>query len=1065
MSSVSGEGQRSGRSHLMTSLSAPNLSPPPSELDTPSGGSVWLRPLCIQHIERLTLKERRRILGAFLDLSTAGSAHGSSPGREGWSLILGGRSGSDEKSIGGRFWWWRKRPLKSGFMVLSTSSFEASLPLWPVAHQTAPPPELPSESASESTRSPADEIERTEDLDVVHFSLKGRMVRSPEQEQIRRALLTQRDEALIIKGAGGSGVTIGLALALCDLIGEQRGRALMLTQQPDRIRHILRCVAPDDLIDKIDLITPQYFIKACALTQGEADVDETYHWARFKVWLKKNERIAGPWARYPSLLYHLLLTQIWGAGDLSPESEVWPTSLSECPQSWVESALRVATRARKTPLYEPFRAVSALQRGTRWPWRSIKTLIIDDCTQLNGLTLNAIFEVAHEHLSVSGGRWRLALAGAEWRAFEYGGGDWALARSLCQGLLGRWSTVLTLNRSERLSTTRCRFINHLSRVDEALPWSWRAERVPLRVDAPTSNDFECTQGPLPKTKEELESVLYTLKATAGAFILDLSQGELRRQVLEVAPHLERFTSELTLDLRALFTKEIHHLVIYAPPQVRDEPSPNSTALDLPLPLALLKQRTSLDLLIFVLSKTADRWIWLGPLPSLPHPSLPHPSLPHHHTTPSAHPEEETPHELWTSNLQRMGDQSVTALMSHLSDHSSWGGLHFFKTLHQARALFSASSWGDAHLAWRSIAPHCAHILAEDGDREAQAALSALHEKALELALSDRSWSKASALYMENPQFSESHKRLLSLGFRECVERSEELRSSGDWDGLLESFEQFLGLETLPPAQAHFSELRDRFWSWSVSHLECARPQSSFQQTLLLHLKATSPSAVEYQLLADAYEGATPKPIALCERALELLALPPIDLETSPRRAWSMIHLTRWVSYLLEPERRPPRMWATPPTLATGFALVAAREGVWAKGATLFALSERTRPSKLPILLASSSGELESLSERAPQAQSIIKEDRERRMVWSQAYLDLKSHQSLHEKRRECRQNGDLKTLFETTSDLGAPPLSRELLHAIDLLKSLEGSRDIWYALTVEERKTLERAWRRLTAEN
>jgi hypothetical protein len=1051
MSSISGEAQRSGSRHIITSSAVSNLSHSPLELDVSSGGSIWITPSCAQHIERLTLKERRRIFGAFLDLSTGGSAQGSSPGREGWSLILGGRSGSSERSIGGRFWWWRKRPLKSGFTVLSTLKIEASLPLWPIAHPAVSPPEV----ASKPTLSSEGEVDGEEGIDTVHFSLKGRMLRSPEQEQIRRALFTQREEALIIKGAGGSGVTIGLALALCDLIGEQRGRALMLTQQPDRVRHILRCVAPDHLIDQIDLITPQSFIKTCALAKDEMDVDETHHWARFKVWLKKNERIAGPWARYPSLLYHLLLTQIWGAGGLSPESEVWPTSLSECPQSWIDSALRVAHQARKTPLYEPFRAVSALQRGTHWPWRSIKTLIIDDCTQLNGLTLNAIFEVAHEHLSITGGRWRLALAGTEWRAFEYGGGDWALARSLCQGLLGRWSTVIKLKRSERLSMTRCRFINHLSRLDEALPWSWRAERVPLRVDAPSPNDFECTQGPLPKTKEELESVIYTLKATAGAFILDLSQGELRRSILEVAPDLERFASELTLDLSALFTKEIHHLVVYAPPKTQDDASLKSTALDLPLPLALLKQRTSLDLLILLLSKTADRWIWLGPLPSLPQ----------HETSTSAHPEEGLPHELWVSNLQRMGPQSVTALMSHFSDHSSWGGLHFFKTLHQARALLSAASWGDAHLAWRSIAPHCAHILGEDGDREAQRALSALHDKALELALSERSWPKASAFYLEKPQFSESHKRVLSLGFRECVERSEELRSRGDWVGLQESFKQFWGLEALPPARAHFSELRDRLWSWSVTHLECARPQSSFQQTLLLHLKATSPSAVEYQLLADAYEGATPKPIALCERALELLALPPSDVDTSHRRAWSMTHLTRWVSYLLEPERRPPRMWATPQTLATGFALVAAREGVWARGATLFALSERTPPSKLPILLASSSGELEPLSERAPKALSMIEDDRERRRVWAQAYLDLKSHQGLHEKRRECRQSGDLKTLLETTSDLSAPPLSPELQQAIALLKSLEGSRGIWYALTTEERKTLQRAWRRISAEN
>ncbi|MBM4292569.1 MAG: hypothetical protein FJ138_15035, partial [Deltaproteobacteria bacterium] len=486
---------------------------------TPEGAwRVWARPACADALERLPLADRQRLIGACADLELTGAAPLSRPAPpgapRGWAeLHMSGGAGR---------WWWL---VKGGDVWLRAGAPEA-LPPWPLAD--------PRGGGARPVRPLA------------------RLIRSPEQAQVRRALLAREGAALHIDAPGGAGVSWGLALAAADLLSERAGDVLFVTRHPQRVGRLVGEAAPRAGA-RLHALTPRALLGALLDDGGAppAPPSPLRHAARFRAWLRKQRALGGPWRAHPDLLYHVITARLWGrdsrdadAGD-GRAPDVWPADLEGVPDVWRAAALAVEARARATPLYADFARLARLRRAAPWPWRRVEALVIDDCLDLPWVTLSAILSVAHAQMSERGERWTLVLAGREREALGGGATSWEDLRVFCRSALGRWPERLNLSRSERLTAERLDDLAALCGAYEDLPLPLRPERCapPARTHRPAPagealSPLRCAPWPPladAGARAQLRALLTALAGAPGGYLLDLTGGELAARLEADAP--------------------------------------------------------------------------------------------------------------------------------------------------------------------------------------------------------------------------------------------------------------------------------------------------------------------------------------------------------------------------------------------------------------------------------------------------------------------------------------------------------------------------------------------------
>jgi hypothetical protein len=1000
---------------------------------------VWTRPTCAAALERLPLIDRQRLIGACADLELSGAAPLSRPPGEpspsGWAEL--------QMSSGAGRWWWL---VKGRDVCLRAAQSPSELPPWRDADPRA-----------EGARP---------------LKPLTRIIRSPEQAQVRRALLAREGAALHIDAPSGAGCTWGLALAAADLLSERAGEVLFVSRHPHLVSRLVREATPQ-VSPRLRALTPRDLLRAL-LDEGDgqapppaAEPPPLNHAARFRAWLQKQRALGGPWRSHPDLLYHIITARLWGRALSDPrEADVWTGDLAGLPDEWRNAALAVEERARATPLYEDFARLSRLKRGAPWPWRRVEALMIDDCLDVPWVTLSAILSVAHAQMSERGERWTLVLAGRARETLGGGATSWEDLRVFCRGVLGRWPERLHLSRSERLTQERLNDLSALSRAYEDLPIELRPERLitptgthrpPSPPNHPQSPLLSAPLRPLKsaETRAQLRALLSALAGTPGGYLLDLTGGELAARLGAEAPLSEHERARL-ITLEALIGDsslplgdsggargvEPQTLAVWprgaevsaADTGASDTGASDTGALTLPEPLARLQEMITLNLWRALLSSTTGPVIWLG----------------------------EPPRAL----SETLKDTSLTpitpeALCERLDQSSPWGGRWARRRVERAGALADADALAASLAVLREVEPVAALALGGEGGARLAGELKRLEGSAFSAALAARDWGVAAEIHATSGvTLTEAQGEGLRGLISEVIARGDEAMVRGDQDALTLALEPLRDLERLTPALPLYAPLGARLRAWSQSHLTRPVPQAPTQRLLLGVLARFSPESADYSALREAYELTTPTAPQLCERAETLLRAQLTRAHDEERARWSSLHLERWARHLTKTPLPTP---APTPLLALAFAVSAAQRERWDLASRLRALS------------ALGAGELGEEGGRAW------------RLLVTQ-YDEARALQGLAERRAELRARGDLRAL-ERTFVSAPPPLEAEphaeagaaegppapsapapsapapsappeLVAAWELLRALEGARGVWGLLTPAERETLEAAWRR-----
>jgi hypothetical protein len=203
------------------------------------------RPLKVERslmnaLGREPFKTQQRILSSLSTLSEESVAvRANTRGhQEGEWRQLAHPSDRNIDRIAGSVLWWRQAPLSSLDTVHLASDLDDPED-WSIEVRSTP----------HMTRSPSERVDA-----LVDFNPLKHWVRSPEQAMVRRAILTQREPALLIKASYSSGASTALATAICDWLEHHVGDCVMVTPSVRQVRSLIQSLTSES--KRVQLISP-----------------------------------------------------------------------------------------------------------------------------------------------------------------------------------------------------------------------------------------------------------------------------------------------------------------------------------------------------------------------------------------------------------------------------------------------------------------------------------------------------------------------------------------------------------------------------------------------------------------------------------------------------------------------------------------------------------------------------------------------------------------------------------------------------------------------------------------
>ena len=1027
-------------------------------------------------LEREPFRTQQRVLRALSALSEDHIAvhphDSSSPDHEGWRLLAHPADQEIEKVAGSVLWWRQTSSVhlnEAEEVDVTGSSSSSKLPLLEVS--STPHVKTPPQVSSE---------------DLVPFNPLQRWVRSPEQAMIRRAFLTQREPALLIKAAYGSGASTALAMAICDWLECHAGECVMVTSAVRQTHALIKALTPE--ADRVKLINPDQLIDLLlgySVEERHAPVDphrdqhtECHNayparvllyggrrlarpsldeWSAWEQWARDHASLLGTWSTSLYELRRLILQHVFCSGDpRRQENLLSKPALNDLPPDRKE---RLSAISESVWLSTLGRAHRQLYQNPpqSWPWPEARALIIDDCLELSWPVLYSTLRFADEHLGASGRRWTLALSGIARDDMSTSGLGWSDLETLVKGGLGRDVHPIRLTYSERLPAMKSRGLRVLSKslkYDHLVGSTLR--QLPSGVIA-LSNDQHHTyteplwvvEGQLSAQLEELETlelVMKTCLATPGAYLLDLPTTpqaalRLRIQHLKEQGHfsLPHDADRLLIDLSDLDELEAQWLIVYQP-QLKFLPSASEPALT----------PDRLEELWYLLTRTPTPLLWIGTPP------------------------------MWTQPPNR----EIAEALTHISQQSPWGGLSLFTDLERARALSQAHETEDALALWFKLKSSLSAVLGLSGALQAEEEIYRLHLEHLKEALHKELWgeleervtrlrtlkplsaSQKPVTYAHHTSADQEISYELSVTLKEQIQAGEEAISNRDLLRFHEVLSATLSLaRALTLCQEDCGGYIPTIWSWSERILDAPIPQADVQSSILSLLAILDPQAQEYTALLDGYRS-SPSPHTLSESAHRYLELsPPTTPRGEQRGSWGLKHLTRWLMYLLEPRRSEPWPSLPPATVALGFALVSARAGLWRRASRLASIATGHALDISPLHaheVSASPGE-RSISRSEPQpAPAPATHALEFQKQWEYALREVYAQRDQFDIERGLREEGDLsqlKSYYQKTHR--APPPELELAFRLD--EVIEALTSHWPQLSLAERAYLSQKWGALEA--
>ena len=983
-----------------------------------------ITPSHLRAFHRMSLSSRQRLVGACVDLERS-HATALSDGRRmkgdepslwcplvGFGLSEGLEGRAQTTKEGEEGWWWRTwRGL-----------------VW--VHLGAPP---------QHDEEPVWET-------LTPFEPLTRLIRSPEQAQLRRLLLTQRGELTFIDAPLGSGLSWGLAMAIADHLNAHESGALLISARPHALTPIIEALAPESG-ERLHTLTPhtlQHTLQAQLTSQRPLTpvINSPQHLLSALQGYAERSQITSlmnRWSHAPWLLTHLL--SVWNTqegealrSELKKQEPTWCDDLQNLSQLFSPNkSLNNSQKNQQsyTELISPLKEV--LQTLNALPM-SVSCVVIDDALELPPQLLKTLLATLHQELNERHRGWVITLAGREAPRLGVAQQRWRDLKRLCVEELGQPVREHPLTQRERLGEQRASLLNHLINLD-GRPWVEHPHRAitPPWSHRPLELNQRALVSCLPLRSAlaslDIERLMKALLGTPGALLIDLSaKGELERE----APELWRGLGARACAYEALaeLPFEPALCVVYAPQGLVCDPAHLSA---LPPAVARYAELLSLHTLRWLLSRSSGAVHLIGAL------------------------SEQTLIQLKARSEVHVLSQ-LSELEALINAESPWGGGWVFEQREKARALMSAHSWAEALERWRALLPVATLVFDESALKEAQEALTSLHLSALGESLKARAWTHASALYAVGSgvgalTLSEPLHKALTEGFREALMSVRGAGSQGQHEALIAALKSLEGLEGLPPAEAYVQELARALRALSLSHLKRPVPQAPFQSALLRHLARLEPETSAYLTLLNAYQTRPAAP-QLCELAAHVLSARP--LEPSRELAWVRRHLLRWAFHLAPPlaslltvpeleveapqsdemhEREAQGEASFHDQLCLLYATLTARYGLWAPSGLL--MSEVI--ARLPHLEECGEGE----------------------GVWGElmsAYREAREAQNIAQRRLELRARGALKPLEESFID---EPPPAHLSALFQLRQALEGARGLWATLTPAEREALEQAWERV----
>ena len=1025
--------------------------------------SLLISPLAKNALEQKSIGVRQKLIGLLIDLilSDISFISQSSSFSPGWTLLF-------QDPLGDQWWFtFYTPPSDEGSSHSSFSSESKDSEPLPSSQATL---HIYIDFAAQSTSSQFIDL-YTQDDEILHQSYQSfnpftHVICSPEQAMIRRAFMTQREEIHFIDAPPKAGLSWGLLLGLVESLEERQGRFLFLTQRPDWARQFLKAIAPDDS-QRIDFCSHDQFFHSFFSSNSLSFPSIAYSfWDPFKKWFVQHQKKFPHWSPFVEWVYHLLINKIWIHTEEERES-VLQNILSQFPPSWQKEYREIESLGRKTPLYEYTQRTphfeqewkidsfqsqvesDEFQQVTKLPYykANYKGVIVDDCLALQENQLSHLIRLFQSYFSRQKGRWLLIFAGREHTVWGQGGGKWSKLDVMCRGILNRWTTQLQLTQSESQSSSFLKLLHEIETQYERLPFSIQprfqsALPSPLSVQLNLHSSYQSQPihwitSPLPQSNQESIDLIYTLLGTPHAFLLDfdltswnalLDQPELTSIHHQARKRLCSLDQLTQISPQVLWVKGLDSFLRWK---------------DLPTQTHPQSIRNQIDTLRWIVSRCRQCIVWLGDFPSVLNVESP---------------------------LFHMWPLENT--FSYFETISPWRGRQLFKKVQQADQYQHASLWIEAHTSLKEIEPLLYQALGAYGKNFFKQAIQPLREKALESALLAKEWKQAQSL-LESAQLSDLHTHLFHLGIKEILQEGEENIHHDQFDNFIHLLSDFNDLEKFPPFQECFPQVRTALWQWSLRLLKKPIPQSSLQSQILSLLHRFSPSISSYSHLLGTYQIETPNRIDLCKGAERLLKEEffspslrngnsndrtdhPIQSIEIQRKKWILAHLERWMRVGLLPQQKDAFIDPLPKEIALGFTLIALRDHQWSLGDLLLSYVASTEDSfslvPSQVLISREQTQRDHKSQEVKNSKALHRYE----LIWKQEIHTLKQNQSLHEKREEYRQHGQLDLLQQTYSIQDPPPSHlRDIFHLYDLLKK---GPSFWNTLTFSEQNLLMDLW-------
>ncbi len=337
--------------------------------------------------------------------------------------------------------------------------------------------------------------------ELVEFEPFKHLVISAEQAKIRRALIQQRDEILLIQGARGSGLSLGLALSVCESIEEkQNTKILYITPQKAFYEQLFKAKLSDP--NRVICLSFEDYYQAYT----SQDYVAPPSMIEIKKFLQKHiKQISKPtlelfqgierFAVFFAYFINQALPEIEGNEIQANSSKAFNISLkhfnifsakayqgisAQAEEQLIQQLKKLLDLSRSdSQILDHLKALSLLNQNPNQSQdlltTDIKYFVMDDACQYNRAELKALFDSLIRGLGANEKHWKIVLAGEEGNFFREQLLKWEEFKDLCALQFDRKLHFISLEQNEKWNASFVhQYFNPMIQLyDQHLPFHLR----------------------------------------------------------------------------------------------------------------------------------------------------------------------------------------------------------------------------------------------------------------------------------------------------------------------------------------------------------------------------------------------------------------------------------------------------------------------------------------------------------------------------------------------------------------------------------------------------------------